>query len=233
MDPAPEHLAQPRMSTELSLTVAPNLQSRKEELANTLTHGSGLILSLLGLPTLVHAAHAEGSTVAVVGALIFGCALVLLYLASTAYHAATPGNLKRILRRADHMSIYVLIAGTYTLVALTLLDGWWVPVLLGGQWLIATFGILFKAVYGPRWERVDSALYLLMGWMGAFFVVPILEQLSVGALGLLLLGGLFYTGGVGFYLKDQQWRYAHAIWHLCVLGGSASHFALAWKYAVG
>jgi hemolysin III len=216
-------------ATNASFAIAPALQSRREELANTLTHLLALTLSIIGLPTLLHAAPPG---IATIGSAIFGGSLILLYAASTAYHGVAPGRLKMMLRRADHMSIYVLIAGTYTLVALTLLDGWWVPVLLGLEWFIAIVGILFKGIYGPRWERLSTGLYLLMGWMGAFFVLPILEQLPTGALGLLMLGGAFYTGGVGFYLKDQQWRYAHSIWHLFVMGGSASHFALGWFYAV-
>ncbi len=216
-------------ATEATFTVAPNLQSKREELANTLTHLVAVLLSIAGLPTLLRAAPAGAATV---GAAIFGGALIMLYGASTAYHAVAPGTLKRILRRADHMSIYVLIAGTYTLVALTLLEGWWVPWLLGAQWFVAAVGMLFKAVYGPRWERLSTGLYVVMGWMGAFCVVPVLEQLPTGALGLLLLGGVFYTGGVAFYMKDQQWRYAHSIWHLFVMGGSASHFALGWFYAL-
>lgn len=212
--------------------IAPNTQTRSEELANVLTHVLGLVLSLFGLPVLVAPALAAGNSAAVAGTAIFGGALVLLYTCSALYHAMGPSRLKRIFRRLDHMSIYVLIAGTYSLVALTLLEGWVVWGILIAQWSVAAFGMTFKAIYGPRWENLSTGLYLVMGWMALFFIIPILEQVPTGALGLLLLGGLFYTGGVGFYLKDQVWRYAHSIWHLFVMAGSAAHFAMGYFYAL-
>jgi hemolysin III len=203
------------------------IQSPQEEFVNTLTHGVGLVLSLVGLAVLISRTLGSGS---LVGCTIFGASLVTLYLSSTLYHSASLGRRKHMFRLLDHMSIYLLIAGTYTMVASTMMTGVWATVLITAQWGLAAGGIVFKAVFGLRFEKLSVALYIVMGWLGVIALPTLLVQVPAGALWWLLVGGVFYTGGVWFYLRDQRMKYGHAAWHLCVLAGSGSHFTMAILY---
>ncbi len=209
------------------VAIRPAIQSPKEEFVNTLTHGAGLVLSLVGLAVLVSRTLGSGS---LAGCTIFGGSLVALYLSSTLYHSASPGRRKHMFRLLDHMSIYLLIAGTYTMVACTMMTGVWATVLVTAQWGLAVGGILFKSVFGLRFEKLSVTIYIVMGWLGVIALPALLEQVPAGALGWLLVGGVFYTGGVWFYVRDQRMKYGHAAWHLCVLAGSASHFSVAILY---
>lgn len=198
--------------------------SRREECANALTHGTGAVLALAALVVMVVVAALHGSARAVVGASLFGTALLLMYLFSTIYHALHPGRAKRVMRVMDHGAIYLLIAGTYTPFCLVTLRGAWGWSLFGVIWGLALLGITLKAVAGFAWEKSSLVLYALMGWLVLIAAVPLVRSLPGPGLAWLLAGGAFYTGGIAFYALDAR-KYFHAWWHLCVLAGSACHVA--------
>jgi hemolysin III len=201
----------------------------REELANALTHGVGFVASLVGMPVLVLAAASRGERTAVVGASVFGAALIALYAASTLYHACSTPSLKQKFRLLDHVAIYVLIAGTYTPFTLGVLRGRWGWTLFGIVWTMAALGILFKVLFGSgAWSRLSTAMYVAMGWMAIFVIKPLVSSLESAGLLLLVGGGLLYTGGVVFYIDNKR-RWTHPVWHLFVLGGSICHyFAVLW-----
>lgn len=199
-------------------------QSRGEELANSLVHGTGLLASLAALPLLVVSASRRHEPLYLVGSAIFGVTMVLLYLASTVYHALPASGAKRVFRVLDHSAIYLLIAGTYTPFAFGALRGAWGWSIFGVIWALALLGIVSKLTVGFRYPRLSTLLYVAMGWMGMVAVQPLLAHVPLAGLGWLLAGGLFYTGGVIFYVTDARLRYGHALWHLCVLAGTACHF---------
>ena len=150
--------------------------------------------------------------------------MVLVYLTSTVYHALPDSRAKRVFRVLDHAAIYLLIAGTYTPFAFGALHGPWGWTLFGVIWSLALFGITAKLTVGFKYPRLSTMLYLGMGWMGIVAVQPMLARVPLEGIGWLLAGGLFYTGGVVFYLTDARLRYGHAVWHLCVMVGTACHF---------
>ncbi len=205
-------------------------QSRREELANALTHGTGLAASLVGLPTLVLVAVNGGGARQIVACSVFAATLVILYAASTLYHALPPSRAKRVLRVVDHSAIYLLIAGSYTPFTLGVLSGAWGWTLFGVIWGLAAFGILYKTLLGFRFPRLSILLYVGMGWLAVLAIGPLTEALPAGGLVWLIAGGLCYTVGVPFYLRDRL-RYRHAVWHLFVLAGSACHYAAVLQYA--
>lgn len=205
-------------------------QSRREELANALTHGTGLAASLVGLPTLVLVAVNGGSARQIVACTVFAATLVILYAASTLYHALPPSRAKRVLRVVDHSAIYLLIAGSYTPFTLGVLSGAWGWTLFGVIWGLAAFGILYKTLLGFRFPRLSILLYVGMGWLAVLAIGPLTQALPAGGLAWLIAGGLCYTAGVPFYLRDRL-RYRHAVWHLFVLAGSACHYAAVLQYA--
>ena len=202
-----------------------------EEIANSLTHGAGLLASLVGLPVLVVAAAGRGDAAHVVGCSVFAASLVTLYAASTIYHAVPPSRAKQLLRVVDHAAIYLLIAGTYTPFTLGVLRGAWGWTLFGVVWSLAGLGIIFKVLLGTRYPRASTIFYLAMGWLGVVAVQPMMAQVPAAGLLWLLAGGLLYTGGVAFYAWEHR-RHSHTIWHLCVLGGSVCHFLAVLWYAV-
>ncbi len=206
-------------------------QSTNEEIANAVTHGLGLLASLAALPVLVTTAVMRGDDAAgVAGATVFGTALLLLYLASTVYHALPASRAKRAFQLLDHVAIYLLIAGTYTPFTLGALRGAWGWSLFGVVWGLALAGIAFELLAGTRFQRLSTALYLLKGWLVLIAVVPLVERVPAAGLVWLLIGGLLYTVGVWFFVQDHR-RYRHAIWHLFVLGGSTCHFFAVLWYA--
>lgn len=201
-----------------------------EEIANSITHGFGLLLSLIGLPILVTATLKRGDVMNVAGASVFGAALVTLYAASTLYHAIPAERAKRVLQIVDHAAIFLLIAGTYTPFTLGVLRGTWGWALFGVVWSLAGAGIVFKLLFGAKYPKVSTFFYVGMGWLIVVAVRPLMLHLPGAGLLLLAAGGLCYTGGVVFYLTDHR-RYRHAVWHLFVLGGSACHFFAVLRYA--
>jgi len=197
--------------------------SLREEIASSITHGIGALLSVAALVILIVVALQRGSAWHVVGFTIFGSSLILLYLASTLYHAIQHPRVKSILRRFDHGAIFLLIAGTYTPFLLTRLRGPWGWSLFGVIWGLAVVGILFKAFASRGFEKLSVAVYILMGWLAVIAVKQFFAQLPPASLFWLVVGGLAYTLGVTFYAWKRL-PFNHAVWHLFVLGGSVSHF---------
>lgn len=203
----------------------------REELANAITHGVGAVLSLAVLALLVWLAAWHGDVWHVVSCAVFGATLLLLYTASTLYHAIPSPRMKPLLRKIDHASIYLLIAGTYTPFTLVNLRGAWGWTLFGIVWAVAILGAVLRLTGERRRQRLAVAIYVALGWVAVVAVRPMLESIDRGGVILLVLGGLCYTGGVVFYL----WRtlpYHHAIWHGFVLAGSLCHVLAVVFYVI-
>jgi hemolysin III len=194
-----------------------------EELANSLTHGVGLVLSIAGFATLLSLAVMRGSAWRIVSCAIYGSTLLCLYAASTCYHSIRSGRLKRILKVCDHSAIYLLIAGTYTPFLLVNLRGGWGWSLFAVIWGLAMAGILFKVWFVEELSILSTGVYLLMGWLALLAVKPMLLAVPLSGLLWLVAGGVLYTVGVVFYAWKKL-PYNHAIWHGFVLAGSACHY---------
>jgi hemolysin III len=204
--------------------MTPNLYSHGEEIAHVATHAVGIALSIAAIVALLLAANANGAGAwRAAGGVIFGASALLLFTTSVLYHAARSPHLKPRLRLLDHSAIYVLIAGTYTPLALGVLGGTWGWTLFSLVWGLAVLGVAAKTVLGFRFHLSSTLLYLAMGWIGVVAAKPLLESLSRHELTWIVAGGLAYTLGVPFYLWKGR-RYTHAIWHLFVLAGVACHF---------
>lgn len=194
-----------------------------EEVVNTLTHGVGAVLSMVGLGVLIWLAATNGGAAVIASAVVYGAALVILYLSSTLYHGTWHGGAKRILLAVDHCAIFLLIAGTYTPIAmLTMPLSFGLPLVLA-VWLLALVGIVLRLCVGRLFDRISTMLYLAIGWLGIVWAGPLVKGLGAGGSLLLLAGGLSYTAGVPFYAW-RRLRFNHAIWHVFVLTGSALHF---------
>ena len=207
------------------------LSRRGAELANSITHGVGFVLSVAALSVLVCFAAFYGSARHVVACSIYGASLVILYLASTLYHSIQAPRAKRVFKIIDHAAIYLLIAGTYTpftLISLRGAHGWTV---FGIIWGLALLGIIYKVVFIGRWKAVSTAIYLAMGWMCVTSIGQLLESLTPGGVAWLAAGGLAYTFGVIFYAWHRL-PFSHAVWHLFVLAGSACHFVAVLFYVL-
>ncbi len=203
--------------------MSPTRQHLREELANALSHGLGAVLGVVGGALLITWAALDGSAAQLAGAIVFAGALVLLYSASTLYHAIPHPTAKRRLKVFDHCAIYVLIAGTYTpflMIGLHDYDGPW---LLAVVWTLALIGIVFKLFFTGRFKGVSTLIYLGMGWMVVLVGKSFLAALSTPTLVWLVAGGLAYSLGTLFYMS-RRLPYAHAVWHGFVLLGSACHF---------
>ena len=204
--------------------------SLREEIANSISHGLGLLLALVALPVLVLTAIELGSVRFLVGVSVFGGTMVLLYLASTLYHSLTHEAAKRLCRVFDHTAIFLLIAGTYTPFALGVLRGPWGWSLLAVVWSLAITGIVLKIRTRTRHSRISIVLYVIMGWLAVVAVKPILMLIPIPGILLILAGGLAYTGGLAFFAA-QRIRYNHFIWHLFVIAGTTCHFFAVLWYA--
>lgn len=202
-----------------------------EEVAHAITHGVGAIASIVGLVFMVIWAVSYGDTWHVVAASIYGASLILLYLASTLYHAFPWPRVKRFFQHMDHAAIYVLIAGTYTPFALINLRGPWGWTLLGVVWGIAILGVVLELALEQRKKWLSLSLYLGLGWMAVIAIQPMLSNVDTGGLMLLLAGGLAYSLGVFFYVWKSL-KYHHAIWHMFVLAGSVLHFFSIFYYVL-
>lgn len=211
----------------MPLATSPSLApaySRGEEYANVATHGLGAALSLAAAAALTWKAAARGDLLSLLGFALFGLALIVLFTASTVYHATGRPDLRKRLRVADHASIYLLIAGTYSAYCLTALRGpvgWAIFVLI---WLLAAAGLVLSILFTGRFKVLETVGYIAMGWVIIFAMVPLKRALDQDSLVLLFAGGLFYTAGAVVYgIRRIPWN--HAIWHLFVLGGAACHVA--------
>lgn len=209
----------------------PQRYSFGEEIANSVTHGVGWLLSVGGLATLVTVAAITGGTMRVLSCAIFGTTLVLLYAASTLYHAVPSERAKQIFRVLDHSAIFLLIAGTYTPLSLVSLGGGWGWALFGSIWFLAAVGILLNTLAHGRWRWLSITLYVVMGWLVVVAVKPLVAALEMESLVLVLAGGLAYTLGLLFY-GWKRLPYAHSVWHVFVLTGSVLHF-FAVLFSVG
>jgi len=195
----------------------------REELASAWTHGLGATAAVAGGAVLVTLAALHGDGWQLGAAIVFGVTLLMLYVASTLYHAIQHPVAKVRLKVFDHCAIYLLIAGTYTpftLIGLRGSVGWW---LFAAIWTLALAGVVFKLHYTGRFKRLSTLIYVAMGWLIVVAAKPLLAALDAWTLGWLLAGGLSYTLGTVFYHRPQL-RYSHAIWHLFVIGGSLCHF---------
>ena len=201
-----------------------------EEIANSVTHGVALAVSIAALPILIGAATARRDPWRIAGGAIFGATLILLYAASTLYHALPPSRAKRVFRVLDHSAIYLLIAGTYTPFALGALRGAWGWALFGSVWTLAVLGITAKATLGFRFPRLSAAVYLAMGWLAVIAIQPLSAELGLAGMTWLIAGGLCYTAGVLFFAWERL-RYGHMVWHLFVTAGSVCHFFAVLWYA--
>ena len=198
------------------------IQSKKEERWNVASHGLGVLLGVIGLLVLLWVNN-EKSPYSTLSILIYSTSMVLLFSASTVYHWLENDRLKLIWRKIDHISIYFLIAGTYTPVALILLEknnGWFI---FWTVWGIAALGTVFKLFFTGKFEKVSLLLYLFMGWLIVFDFHNLLDNTSAYGLAFLALGGFFYTMGTVFYAV-RRIPYNHVIWHFFVLGGAISHY---------
>lgn len=202
-----------------------------EEIAHAITHGVGLMLAVVGLVVLVYQATQQGDPWRVTAVTIYASSLVLLYGASTLYHALPQPRAKRVFQLLDHAAIYLLIAGTYTPLTLVTLRGGWGWTLFGLVWGLALLGILFELIFGDRYKKLSLVCYLSLGWLAVIAIKPLLNSLAPGGLWLIAIGGAFYSLGAIFYAW-RKLRYHHAIWHLFVLGGSAAHFFCVLFYVV-
>ncbi len=227
-------LAQPKQVISRVLAATEKRpQSPEEELANSLSHGLGLAAALAVGTVLIVMAAQRGSPGFIVGTTVYTAALVALYLASTLYHALPVGPAKSAWLVCDHAAIYLVIAGTYTPFALGVLHGSWALAILIMIWLLALGGIAFKLINGAeRYPKLSTGLYLGMGWVLLLAAGPLWRLLPIAALLWLLAGGAAYTLGVAFF-RAERMRYAHFIWHLFVLAGTACHFVAVLYYASG
>lgn len=204
-------------------------QTLGEEIANAVSHGVGVVAAVIALPVLVLSARSHGTT-ALIGASVFGVSMVILYAASSIYHALAPNRAKAVFRIVDHSAIYFLIAGTYTPFTLGVLHGPWGWTLFGLVWTLAAVGVLLKMTIGIRHDRLSTALYLGMGWLALVAVKQLWLHMPPWGLVWLVAGGLAYTAGVKFYASDHH-PYRHFVWHLFVMAGTACHFVAVWRYA--
>jgi len=202
-----------------------------EEIINASTHGFGILLSIVGLVVLVAFASIDGSPILITSCAVFGGTLIFAYSSSTLYHAVTNEKAKQIFRQFDHASIYLLIAGTYTPIALILLNGTWGWTIFAIIWTTAIAGVILKFIYPHRFKKLSVALYLIMGWFVLVAINQLMQNMESGGLWLMLIGGLFYSVGVIFYVWKSL-PYNHAIWHLFVLKGSVSHYFMVLFYVI-
>jgi hemolysin III len=202
----------------------------REEIANSISHGLGLVLAVIALPILIVSAVRAGSTHFTVGASVFGATMILLYLASTLYHSITHETAKRFCRLFDHSAIFLLIAGTYTPFTLGVLRGAWGWTLLVIIWCLAIAGIVIKAMPRTRHSWISMVLYVVMGWLAIVAIKPIWTLVPLPGILLVFAGGVAYTGGLVFFAAPRL-RYAHFIWHLCVIAGTTCHFFAVLWYA--
>jgi hemolysin III len=218
----------------LSITDLPSPKRRslssEEELANSISHGLGLLLAIVFLIVLLLSAPRMGGNHFLVGVTVFGGTMILLYLASTLYHSLTHQRAKHFFRLLDHSAIFLLIAGTYTPFAVGVLRGPWGWTLLTIVWILAVIGIALKTVFGTNHSWISIVLYLLMGWLAVVAVKPIFLLVPLPGILLILIGGIFYTSGLAFFAAPRL-RYGHFIWHLFVMGGTTCHFFAVLWYA--
>jgi hemolysin III len=200
------------------------LNAQADELVNAVTHGIGLVLSIVGAIVLIARADSQGDAYLVVGCTVFSMTLIAVYAASTASHMPLGPRLRHLFRRLDQGSIYLLIVGTCMPFALAYLrTGWWF-LFFGVMWTVALCGFVSKTLFSHRVDAVAIWIYILLGWMPIAMVPSLMAVLPAAALWWLLVGGLFYTFGTLFLAYDGRYPFLHGVWHLFVIAGSTCHF---------
>jgi hemolysin III len=205
-------------------------QSVGEEIANSISHGIGLLLALVAFPVLVIAALRRGEATEIIGATVFATTVVLLYSTSMLFHAFPHSRAKRVFQVLDHSAIYLLIAGTYTPFTLGVLRGTWGWTLFGLVWSMAVIGIVLKAVGGVRYNTVSTLVYVAMGWLVVIAADTVWTLVPKWGIFWLFAGGIAYTLGAVFFLAERI-RFFHFVWHLFVIAGTACHFVAVLWYA--
>ncbi len=206
--------------------------TKGEEICHGVTHGIGSVASILGTIYLIALSVANNSIPALIISIIYGASLIMLYTMSTLYHSITNEKAKKTLRVFDHSSIFFLIAGSYTPLALVPLWGSWVGwAVCGSVWALAILGIVLNIVNIQKFKKLSMFLYVAMGWAALFAIGDILEALPTPAFYLLVLGGVTYTVGIVFYSMKKV-RYMHGVWHLFVIGGSVLHYICVALYVL-
>jgi hemolysin III len=206
-------------------------QTLGEEIANSISHGVGVLGAIAVTPVLIVKAIPMGAA-AITGVSIFALTMIILYLASTLYHAFPDSKTKRVFQVLDHSAIFLLIAGTYTPFTLSVLPGAWGWTLFGIIWGLAAAGVVLKSVHTAGTSRLSIALYLGMGWLAVLAIKPLYDSMSAGGLFWLLAGGAMYSIGVIFFAYDHRVRYNHFVWHLFVLAGTACHVVAVLGYII-
>jgi len=209
--------------------------TRGEEIANSVSHGLGAIFGLTALILMLVFALLKGDTYHIVSMAIYGSTLFILFLSSTLNHSLKPGKAKDFFHNFDQIAIYLLIAGTYTPLALVGIKNDWGWLMFGIQWGLALAGIIAKSFIPNKFEKgvnyFTMISFILMGWMLLFFLLPIFRQVPGPAILLIFIGGGFYTLGTIFF-KLEKMKYSHLVWHIFVLGGSVMHFIAIFTYFI-
>lgn len=208
--------------------MADHIQSVKEELANSITHALGVLFCIIGIPIMIACARANGSEVTLWSVSIFCFGMLMVYSSSTIFHALYHTKARRVLEVLDHISIFLLIAGTYTPIVIKYTDTTTAFIFLGIMWSIVAVGSFLKIFFMGKYQAVSLAMYLVLGWMAVFIIQPIMARMPAQILWCVVAGGLAYTFGVIFFV----WRrltYSHAIWHLFVLTGTVIHFVAVYN----
>lgn len=213
-----------------STRAAERPQTLGEEIANSVSHGVGLLAALAAYPVLVYVASKRADAIGVVAVSVFATTMILLYLASTLFHALPPGRAKRVFQVLDHAAIFLMIAGTYTPFTLLTLPGRWGAILFALVWTLALAGISLE-LRRVRNRVLMATLYVALGWIGLVAIGPLTEHLPATGLWLLFGGGAAYTLGVPFYLWKRL-PYSHALWHVFVLLGSVLQFFAVLLYVL-
>ena len=198
------------------------MQKLSEEIANSILHGIGALLSIVGLIALVLKSR-NNPNLNIIGVIIYGTSLFLLYITSTLYHSLKQNKAKRVFERLDHCAIYLLIAGTYTAIILSTLHSIPAVIVLILIWILAILGIVLKSIFGDKKEKISTGTYLIMGWLIIFVFNELIVIIPKESLILIVLGGLAYTLGTVFF-SIKNIKYSHAVWHVLVLAGSIFHF---------
>jgi hemolysin III len=208
--------------------VAANKYCAGEEKLNALSHAIGFVLALMGISVLL--IKAEGAQELWV-ACVYGLSLALMFLTSTLYHSSRNIQTKVLLRKLDHIAIYLLIAGTYTPFLVLGVGGDLAFIGLAVVWAIAFIGIFFKLYFGHKYPKISISTYAIMGWLALLLIYPIYLSLSTAGFTLLIVGGLCYSAGIPLYLLKSR-HYSHALWHFSVVAGAACHFAAIYGYVL-
>lgn len=198
---------------------------------NAYSHLIGVALAIVGTVFLLIKA-ADSSAYHIVSAAVYGASLIVLYLGSTLYHSIAHRMVKRVLQKVDHCAIYLLIAGSYTPFTLVSLNGAWGWSLFGVSWGLAVFGVIQELLIPQKNRHLSLVIYVLMGWLALVAIKPMVSILSIGALVWLVLGGVFYSVGIYWFINDEKIRHGHGIWHLFVLAGSLCQFVCIYYWVV-